>query len=645
MKQPPGGCPFFSFFCMIARIVPLKKLPPGATFFDYAVPEALARQVKPGQLVAIPFRNQKTAGIVFDVASASARRGLKEMHEILSDPAVDHDYFSLMQWFARYYFTSWSTFFHTFFPDRPKRLVASEPYRPSPPSSFLSLFPSRASLRKKSFKVPSFDKKKITLLLVDSRRDRSLFILSACARAAVKKERVVVFFPTHEDLSLLFHQLPKRLQRRVIIVTGELNKTQYWNAWHAILRGEYTLIFATRIGVFFPFFTPTETIIDQSEHASYKQADMNPRYSFWQVLLQRVRRFPPSQVTALSLSPKIEHYTHTKTARWHLVDLQKNLRPIHILDIANVSFASSEHPLLHPSLVRAVGEKKRTFVYLNRKGSFTSFMCRDCRWHASCPRCGEWLKLYVSKKQLVCHRCAYAAPQTLACPRCRGTSLTGVGVGVNDMFRTLKKLFPSHALVRVDKGHADIPHIGQHEKAIIIGTDYALPRVDFSSMDMVVFLNADIDLLPFDFRSTERTYHKYQSLLRSVPSRATALVQTRNPEHPFLKLLTRHYDFFWKDEIRKRKRYSYPPYVKLMKLIYSDYDQHKVKDEVAKVYRDIRRFSQKDFVVLPPLEGALVRQHRRYYSSILIKYKKEIPAELWERLPKNWVVDHDPETI
>ena len=59
---------------MLAQVIPLKRLPRSLGILSYTVPKELAKKIRPGQLVSIPFRQSTAYGLVFYVnRSRSAR--------------------------------------------------------------------------------------------------------------------------------------------------------------------------------------------------------------------------------------------------------------------------------------------------------------------------------------------------------------------------------------------------------------------------------------------------------------------------------------------------------------------------------------------------------------------------------------------
>ncbi|MBT6334652.1 MAG: hypothetical protein HOJ29_01525, partial [Candidatus Magasanikbacteria bacterium] len=52
---------------MIAKIIPLKRLPKHIDILDYTIPKTLEGSLKVGQLITIPFRTSNIFGLVLSI--------------------------------------------------------------------------------------------------------------------------------------------------------------------------------------------------------------------------------------------------------------------------------------------------------------------------------------------------------------------------------------------------------------------------------------------------------------------------------------------------------------------------------------------------------------------------------------------------
>lgn len=617
---------------MVARVIPIAKLPFGNEYFDYLIPKNLLNDIKSGCLVTIPFRNKEIFGLVYDLKKISSFNKLKPIKNIVQTDFVRPYQFELIKWFSAYYHISWSTVLKNFLPPKPKRKVNIKNYQP--PYIF---FPYQKNT---NFSSSPIDKikhlKKISLILLNDYSQNLNFIKSLIKQ---NKKNFVFFFPTIENLSAVYYSLDSDIRADIKVVTGELNKTQYWSVWQDVLKenkNKKKIIFCTRRGIFLPFPNNTTFIITQGENNNHKQSDLTPRFSVINVI-EKIINFNKKNLLITSYFPKIEHYTQAKLSRWTLINWQSLIKNLIFIDLNSVSYEYS--PLINENLINKIKNKERILMYLNRKGDFTLYKCTDCHYVAFCENCRNPLKFYQQKNELKCHYCGFSVSPPEFCPLCHGVNLKGLGSGIKNIEKIAKKIFPDHKILLLDS-ETENRFNELNSKYIVLGTDFVLNKVDNTNFDQVIFLNSDLDLIAHNFRSLENTSQKYISLIRIT--NCPIIIQTYNLKHPVWLYIRRSYDYFWKQEIKNRKRYNYPPFVKLLKLIYSDSDKQKTINNINVIYKDLQKY--KDLYVSSPQQSLPFKKHRKYSMYILIKYKNKID-DLLNKLPPEVIVDHDPEII
>src|SRR3989344_7212330 len=95
-------------FKHVVNVIPLTSVNLGGSqIFTYAVPLKLQDQIRPGQLVKIPFGPRKIYGITSSVEMhrlSKETRGLKPLEELVSPAAVvSEKNLALANWLANYY--------------------------------------------------------------------------------------------------------------------------------------------------------------------------------------------------------------------------------------------------------------------------------------------------------------------------------------------------------------------------------------------------------------------------------------------------------------------------------------------------------------------------------------------------------------
>jgi primosomal protein N' (replication factor Y) len=108
---------------------------------------------------------------------------------------------------------------------------------------------------------------------------------------------------------------------------------------------------------------------------------------------------------------------------------------------------------------------------------------------------------------------------------------------------------------------------------VLLGTQMVAKGHDFPNVTVAAVVFADVALNLPDFRSSERTFQLFTQLAGragrgDVPGKV--YIQTYEPDHYVFHYVRNHdYAGFYDKEIELRKELSYPPYSKLIRLIFN----------------------------------------------------------------------------
>ena len=107
---------------------------------------------------------------------------------------------------------------------------------------------------------------------------------------------------------------------------------------------------------------------------------------------------------------------------------------------------------------------------------------------------------------------------------------------------------------------------------ILVGTQMLAKGLDLPQMTVVGVVDADVGLSLPDYHAHERTFQ----LLSQVAGRAGrrekpgfVYIQTYEPEAgPIIAAATHEYRAFYEDEIAHRRRAGYPPFNRIVRLVF-----------------------------------------------------------------------------
>lgn len=137
--------------------------------------------------------------------------------------------------------------------------------------------------------------------------------------------------------------------------------------------------------------------------------------------------------------------------------------------------------------------------------------------------------------------------------------------GVVSIFRATQRLFPSSRIAVVD---SDTELSEETNTAdIVIGTEKILYR-SFPPFQFIVIPLLDALLAPPEYAAQERMYQLLERVAAFATPEASLYLQTTNPHSVFVRAFC-HQDVatFYRHELTIRKKFLYPPFVRLSRLI------------------------------------------------------------------------------
>lgn len=345
-------------------------------------------------------------------------------------------------------------------------------------------------------------------------------------------------------------------------------------------RRDPCLVVGTRSALFLPLPHPGAVILDEEHDASFKQ-DEGLHYQAKEVAWFRVAQARGLLVLG-SATPDVKTFHAVQTGMLPMERLPQrvgggSLPGISLVDISRMAGSDS---LLAPESLEALRDTVRrgeqAVVLLNRRGYAPLMYCLDCNTVARCPHCEIGLTYHKGRERLICHYCGYNVPFPAVCPQCRGMHYLPMGEGTERLTETLSTLVaPQGRVLRLDRDSTRRPgrmeeileSFARQEVQILVGTQMLSKGHHFPNVTLALVADGDLGLNLPDYRAAERTF---QLLIQSAGRAGRGskpghvLIQTRDTGHYCWKYV-RESDFegFYAEEIVRRERRRYPPFVRL----------------------------------------------------------------------------------
>jgi primosomal protein N' (replication factor Y) len=407
----------------------------------------------------------------------------------------------------------------------------------------------------------------------------------------------------------------------------------------------YSIILGVRSAVFLPFHNLGLVIVDEEHEQSYKQFDPAPRYHARDAATI-LGLFTGAKILLGSATPSFESLYNTMTKKYGLVEIKQRYGKAELpqIIIANVAQAKKRKqlkshftPELLNALTETLAEGQQAILFQNRRGHSNYLLCEDCGFILKCKNCDVSMTYHKFNNEMICHYCGIKLAVPASCPDCRSHNYSLKGFGTEKIEDEIRTLFPDAGVGRLDLDKAKsrkayeklITDFEVGKTQILVGTQMVTKGLDFENVNLVGILDADSMLNFPDFRAFERSFQ----LMVQVSGRAgrrikpgKVVIQTHDPSHPVIqRVLENKFSEFFSEQMAERKVYSYPPYVRLIRLT--------LKHEIPSILDGGSVFLANELRelfgsrVLGPQQPYVSRTHGKYIKQIILKIEKEASFE------------------
>jgi len=410
---------------------------------------------------------------------------------------------------------------------------------------------------------------------------------------------VLFLLPTRQAMENVSDMFKKGIERYIYTLHGSMKKDAIRTAWDAIASEEHpVLIIATSSFMSIPRTDIKTIIVENESNTAYKQQKrpfidtriaaeiyarhLGARIVYGDTLLrtETIWRERTGEARALS-SLKFRMLT---SATQNLIDMRTatNETPVPKKNSEAVFKILGEQVRELITDAHAAGE--RTFLFGARRGLASTTVCHDCGTPVICEHCGAPVVLHSHERSnvFVCHKCSATRSAAEYCRMCESWNLVPLGIGVERIYEAVQALLPDEYIFSIDSTNTSTSK--QAQKAmdefvatpggVLIGTSMALPHLPEGSGDITekiehsAIVSLDSLFAVPDFRMNE-TILRILTLMR-LRIQHTLLIQTRMPDQPvFSYAIKGNMLEFYRTEVEEREAFSYPPFVRFVKLTLS----------------------------------------------------------------------------
>lgn len=489
--------------------------------------------------------------------------------------------------------------------------------------------------------------------------------------------QVLLLLPEIALTTQIVSRLKKVFGSQMGVYHSKYSDNERVEVWNGVLSGRFSFVVGVRSSIFLPFDSLGMIIVDEEHEPSYKQFDPAPRFHARDAAIM-LAYFHQARTLLGSATPSFESYFNASQGKYGYVEINHrfgdaSMPEYHLADLAadrkkNLLKLDTTR-ILREKIQEALSKQEQVLIFQNRRGYSPYIQCEDCGWTGECVQCDVSLTYHQFAEELRCHYCGYKEKIPSSCPACGSTQLATMGMGTERIEESLSLLFPEARLGRMDLdttrnkyGYQRIlDEFGAGNLDILVGTQMITKGLDFGRVTVVGIWDGDRILNFPDFRSGERAYQQITQVAGRAGRREAkgqVIIQTRNPEtHLYEQVIKGDYAEFFRQEMFDRKKFYYPPYVKLVKITTRHSDLKVAERAANSLHREMANIAVKK-IVLGPEKGVIARIKNQYQFESLIKLDrsgntqavfKESLAKIIEELQSRpefrsvrWIADVDP---
>ncbi len=490
----------------------------------------------------------------------------------------------------------------------------------------------------------AFEEKKVALLHGVTGSGKTEIYVQLIQENLDLGKQVLFLLPEIALTTQLIQRLSAYFGEQIGVYHSKFNQNERVEIWNNVLNdnpNQYRIVLGARSSIFLPFQDLGLVIVDEEHESSFKQYDPSPRYNARDcaIVLAAMHK---ANIVLGSATPSIESFYNAKTGKYQLVSLTDRFGSVLMPEIqcANVrkerkqkSMQSHFTTFLVDHMREALNINEQIILFQNRRGYTPLWMCEICNWTPKCKNCDVSLTYHKHTNSLRCHYCSFTTNPVGSCGACGSNRIQMLGFGTEKIEDELAIMFPDKVIKRLDldttrSKNAYETILNEFDAGkidVLIGTQMVTKGLDFSNVNLVGILDADMLLNRANFRAFERSFQ----LMTQVAGRAgrrekrgKVIIQTGDPDHWVIEKVMNH-DFigFYESEIIERENYFYPPFFKIIEITIKHRDENTVvkgASDLATLLRD--SFKER---VLGPEFPVVKRIHNLFLKKITLKIERD----------------------
>jgi primosomal protein N' (replication factor Y) len=613
-------------------------LVPNVFNFPFTYDSGHLENLKPGDIVVVPFGKSKEIGVVWDKIQPSVKIfKLRNVEKKIDNFRINKNLINYINWFSAYNLV-------------PKGKVLKMCLGDKKNTSKIEDFNKKKLNKKKNYFDLNNDQKKS---LQDLRNFGNLFNVSLLQGVTGSGKTIVYFERIKEIL---------KKKKQVLILLPEIFLTNQfkdrfeeffgftpsiWHSkigikskrkiWQGIIDSNLKLVIGARSSLLLPFKNLGLIVLDEEHDPSYKQ-DEGIIYHARDMAIARAS-FENIPIHLVSAVPSLETFNNIKNKKYNHTKLtnrysESPLPEAKVINLQKVELKKN-HFIPHETISMVneyLKKNEQVLFFLNRRGYAPFLICKKCGFKHLCSNCSIYLTYHKSINKLICHHCGNKVKKENYCKTDKALcDFRMYGPGVEKIYEELKIIFPkknikifsSDFLSKKGETESILKKIEKNEVDILVGTQLISKGFNFPKLNCIVVVDADFSGMGYDLRTTEKNIQLYNQLSGRAgrfSKKSTIIYQTITPLNETLKdVLANNPEKFLSNELVVRKNKNLPPFSRLIALIISassSQDSFRAAQEIKK-----KLIVLDELDVLGPVDSPIFRIKKKFRTRLLLRSK------------------------
>nr|MBP8059623.1 DEAD/DEAH box helicase [Chloroflexota bacterium] len=302
-------------------------------------------------------------------------------------------------------------------------------------------------------------------------------------------QQAIVLVPEIALTPQTVRRFAARFPGQVAVLHSRLSEGERFDTWRRARAGLFDIIVGARSALFTPLPNLGVIVVDEEHDPSYKQTPpVPPPYYHARDAAIALGEITGAAVIMGSATPDLVTYHRARAERYQLLELPRRvmghrqriqsqaerlhllsrytqsgddpddamtipLPPVQVVDLRQELRAGNRSIFsraLQTALDETLARGEQAILFLNRRGTHSFVMCRDCGLVLKCGRCDMPLTFHRPQALLVCHYCGRKEPQPDDCPQCGSKRIRYFGLGTEELEEQVQQRWPEARLVRWD---------------------------------------------------------------------------------------------------------------------------------------------------------------------------------------------------